>query len=139
MLDGVWFLLTFLKCLTQRYYILSYFGKTDIIQLLGFYPCPVCSVSHTSHTSAMHPGGIISIYFRTAPVHKIAAGCYFLLPITSHRYTVHQAFQNTLIFSLGLFYQVVLEECTVLLNIIVSSKRTKPKLPFLCDVLRKVG
>lgn len=143
MLHGVWFLLTSLKRLTLRHWILSSFGKTELIQVPGFYGCPGCSVRLTSHTSAMHPSGIISIYFWTQSFSTSTQKCswmllgFFFVLLTSHRYSLHQAFQNTFFFSPSMFYQAVLEECTALLNIIVSPERAKATSPSLCNVLGK--
>lgn len=62
----------------------------------------------------------------------------FLYSSTSHRYSLHQAFQNTFFFfPPSMFYQAVLEECTALLNIIVSPERAKATSPSLCNVLGK--
>lgn len=145
MLHGVWFLLTSLKRLTLRHWILSPFGKTGIIQLPGFYGCPGCSVRLTSHASAMHPSGIISIYFWTQSFSTSTQKCSWMLLFFVFFWTLNIASllsppsfsKHFFFFSPSMFYQAVLEECTALLNIIVSPERAKATSPSLCNVLGK--
>lgn len=74
----------------------------------------------------------------STPVYKSAAGCVFSLLLALNLFPCPRSFFKTLFFNLpSMFYQEVWEECTSLINIIVFPEASKPKPPYLCDVLGK--